>query len=181
MKIRSVHLTSIDLDELNCNRHPDRSIDAIVESMHRFGQQKPIVLKPNGNRYTVIAGNGRVEAARRLNWKKIAAVVTDLEGDALRAFAIADNQTARLSEWDDAKLAELIRALPSDLRMVLGFTDRQIEHIVAIQQHVEPEPSGGKLREIRIEGVRQEVKASLTGEINKRLGESGYSYTAIAY
>ena len=180
MKIIKVAIKDISLDPGNVNRHPKESVSAIAASLKQFGQQKPIVLRRIGKSLECVAGEGRIRAADSLGWKHISAVVTDLGGESLQAFKIADNQLARLSLWDDAKLAELLRGLPTDLRSVLGFTDRQIEHIVAIQKHVEP-TWHAQLREIRIEGVSQEQKDKLTAEITTRLSKSGYQYSAIAY
>jgi DNA modification methylase len=49
----------------------------------------------------VIAGNGTLEAAKELGWTHINVVVTELDELGKMAFALADNKTSELAEWDD--------------------------------------------------------------------------------
>jgi len=53
----------------------------------------------------VLAGNGGVTAAKQLGWKRIAVSRIPLTGAAARKYAIADNRTAELAEWDWEELA----------------------------------------------------------------------------
>jgi len=85
------------LDPNNARAHDERNLEAIATSLARFGQQKPIVVAPDG---TVLAGNGTLAAAKHLGWSEIAAITTDLKGADARGYAIADNRTAELAEWD---------------------------------------------------------------------------------
>lgn len=98
LKIESVDINDIVLDSRNARKHDTKNLNAIKGSLAKFGQQKPIVID---KRSIVIAGNGTVEAARSLGWKTIDVVRTDLEGAEAVAFALADNRTAELAEWDD--------------------------------------------------------------------------------
>ena len=107
MKTETVAIDSISLDPANVRRHPDRNIQTIVASLKRFGQQKPIVVTKEG---IVIAGNGTLQAARHLGWKQIEIVRTGLTGSDATAYAIADNRTAELAEWDDDALAQTLAA-----------------------------------------------------------------------
>ena len=110
MKISTVDINRVVPDPDNARLHDDRNIRAIAGSLEKFGQQKPIVVDGD---YRVIAGNGTVSAAQSLGWKKIKAVKTELTGDEARAFALADNRTAELAEWDDrilkVQLGELLK------------------------------------------------------------------------
>ena len=105
-------------DESNARLHEGRSIKAIKESLSRFGQQKPIVLRQDGK--SVLAGNGTLRAARELGWTQIAAVKTKLKGEEAAAFSIADNRTAELSDWDVGVLEEHIGSF--DTLDGIGFT-----------------------------------------------------------
>ncbi|HIK61188.1 MAG TPA: hypothetical protein EYF98_10945, partial [Planctomycetes bacterium] len=63
----------------------------------------------------VVAGNGTLEAARALGWEVIATVsADDLDETQRTAFAIADNRTAELADWDAAKLAEALALVTED-------------------------------------------------------------------
>ena len=123
------HLRSVSelaLDPKNARAHSERNLEAIAESLRRFGQQKPIVVSPDD---TVLAGNGTLAAAQRLGWTHIAAITTDLEGPDARGYAIADNRTAELAEWDAIRLAPELQALPPDVFQTLGFDDKEMVRI----------------------------------------------------
>jgi site-specific DNA-methyltransferase (adenine-specific) len=78
----------------------------------------------------VRAGSGTLEAARRLGWSNIVCCVSDLVGVEMTAYAIADNRTAELAEWDRSQLAESLRELQQEggrLAEATGFTDEEIE------------------------------------------------------
>jgi ParB-like chromosome segregation protein Spo0J len=111
LQIESVPIASIHADPANVRRHPERNLDAIKASLARFGQQKPIVVDAKG---IVRAGNGTLEAARALGWESISIVRTPLSGSEATAYAIADNRSAELAEWDEAGLGEQLRALQSE-------------------------------------------------------------------
>jgi ParB-like chromosome segregation protein Spo0J len=120
----------------NPNRHPDGSIEAIAGSLERFGQQKAVVVGRDG---TVAAGNGTLEAACRLGWTHLAAVRSSLSPLELLAYGVADNETARWSERDEAITARLIRSLETaDVPLAgLGLSDDQIR---AMLGGVDPDP-----------------------------------------
>lgn len=112
-------------DEMNARLHEDRSIKAIKESLSRFGQQKPIVLREDGK--SVLAGNGTLRAAKELGWTQIAAVKTKLKGEEAAAYSIADNRTAELSTWDLGALEEHIGSF--DTLDGLGFTMNELAEL----------------------------------------------------
>ena len=97
-----VPISSLTLDPTNARKHSETNLRAIANSLKRFGQRKPIVVQGS----TVLAGNGTLEAARSLGWMEIAIVKVPDEWDAqtAKAFAIADNRSAELAEWDEATL-----------------------------------------------------------------------------
>lgn len=96
-------LDKIVLDKNNVRRHDEKNIKAIMKSLERSYQRKPIVMFGN----TVIAGNGTVEAARRLGWKEIWVNDDPFESEeAAKAYALADNRTNDLSDFDEDKLKE---------------------------------------------------------------------------
>ena len=121
MKTESMPVDSLKPDPGNARRHNETNIRAIMKSLERFGQQKPIVVDQSG---TVVAGNGFLEAARRLGWQDVVVTRTKLTGTGARAYSIADNRTTDLSDWDDAILQEAlnqIRAEEEALAEAAGF------------------------------------------------------------
>ena len=129
MKIESVPIESISTDPANLRKHDERNISAIIASLRRFGQQHPIVIDSRG---IVLAGNGRYEAIKRLGWPTILAVRSDLAGADATAYAIADNRTAELANWDDTALAETLRALQSEEFDIeaAGFTGDEVDQLI---------------------------------------------------
>ena len=107
MKIETTNIAELSLDPSNVRKHSRRNLDAIKASLRKFGQQKPIVVDAKG---IVLAGNGTLAAAQELGWTEIQIVRTELAGVEATAFAIADNRTAELAEWED-KLVDVIKSL----------------------------------------------------------------------
>lgn len=108
MEVKKVKISDLKLDKRNARTHSDKNLSAIKASLEKFGQLKNIVIDSAGN---VVAGNGTVTAAKQLGWTEINAHVTDLKGADLVAFALADNRTAELAEWDTDIKAELLAEL----------------------------------------------------------------------
>ena len=129
LRIEQVDLAALTVDPANTRRHDGRNLEAIQASLSAFGQQKPIVVDAADK---VIAGNGTVWAARALGWSSIAAVRTSLNGAEAIAFAIADNRTAELAEWDDDALAVTLAGLQNDPGvdyLAAGFSDQEIREL----------------------------------------------------
>ena len=130
MQIKTVKVESLTHDPANVRTHAERNIEAIKASLNRFGQQKPIVVDSKG---VVVAGNGTLQAAKQLGWSQIKIIRTDLEKADAIAFAIADNRTAELAEWDDKALVEQLNALQlqdENLLIAAGFNDEELGALV---------------------------------------------------
>jgi len=108
----AVPIGELKPDPRNARTHDERNLQAIVRSLQQFGQLKPIVV----NRTTGIieAGNATFEAAGRLGWTHLAAVRVEHDPAAAHGFAIADNRTAELADWDDAILEDLLSGLQDE-------------------------------------------------------------------
>ena len=129
MKHERVKCASLKPDPKNARKHSARNLDAIKKSLERFGQQKPIVVSASG---VVLAGNGTLEAAIALGWEEIEVTRSALKGASATAYAIADNRTAELAEWDDDILAETLEALrveDESLPLAVGFDANELATI----------------------------------------------------
>ena len=129
-RVQMIDIDTLVLDPANVRTHPQRNIDAIIGSLQAFGQQKPVVVDADN---VVRAGNGLVRAARLLGWREVAAYTTGLGGSEAIAYAIADNRTAELSEWDDDGLAAQVEALLAEGVQVgsLGWTEEELADLMA--------------------------------------------------
>lgn len=103
MKVETVLIGSVQPDPENARKHSKRNLEAIAGSLRTFGQRRPLVVWDG----FVIAGNGTLEAAKSLGWEKvdITRVPPDWTHEQARAYALADNRTAELAEWDSEILA----------------------------------------------------------------------------
>ena len=110
-QVEWVSVDTISPDPANARRHGERNLDAIKASLRRFGQQKPLIVDGNG---IVRAGNGTFEAIKALGWPRVMILRTALKGSDATAYAIADNRTGELAEWDAEALAETLRALKDE-------------------------------------------------------------------
>ena len=98
----------------NAREHSDSQISQIVASIRQFGFTNPLLIDEHNS---LIAGHGRLEAARRLGMPQLPAIVVEGLSDAQKAaLRIADNKLALNASWDD----DLLRAELADLRDV-GF------------------------------------------------------------
>jgi site-specific DNA-methyltransferase (adenine-specific) len=98
------------------------NVEAVRRSLEAFGQRKPIVVRRSDR--VVIAGNHTLLAAQALGWAEIAVVWVDDDDTTSKAFALADNRTAELGDYDEAALAELIGQVGSvdpDLLLASGW------------------------------------------------------------
>lgn len=129
MNVELVLIDDLELDPNNARRHSKKNLDAIAGSLREFGQRKPIVVWRN----RVVAGNGTLVAARSLGWREIsvARCPDDWDEVQVKAFALADNRSAELAEWDEQVLTEQLRELE--------LAEFDVEAI-GFEVTVEPEP-----------------------------------------
>jgi hypothetical protein len=116
-------LDTLHEDPKNARRHPTRNLDAIKASLAQLGQQKPIVVDAKGK---IIAGNGTYRAAQALGWDRIAVVEFQGTAKQARQFALADNRTAELAEWDVSVLQSEMRDLGAGSWEPVGFTEDEL-------------------------------------------------------
>ena len=135
-----ISITDLSLDPKNARKHSARNLEAIAASLEKFGQRKPIVV----HRGVVLAGNGTLEAAKSLGWTEIevAEVPEDWDNDTAKAYALADNRTAELAEWDESELAkQLLELQDADWDITeLGFDVPKLTDIESGDEDEIPEP-----------------------------------------
>lgn len=110
MNYEYLSISELKPAERNARRHQGKDIEAIKKSIQEFGFNDPIGVW--GPENTIVEGHGRLQAARELGLEKIPVVHLDhLTDEQRRAYALAHNRTAELSEWDleimDMELSEI--------------------------------------------------------------------------
>src|SRR4051812_42019246 len=115
----------------NNPRMNDAGVDAVAASIREYGWRQPIVVDEAG---VIIVGHTRYKAALKLGMKEVPVhVAAGVSPAQARAYRIADNQTATLSAWDDAKLPlEFIELQAADFDLSLtGFSSDDLQRLLA--------------------------------------------------
>lgn len=117
--------------ERNPRLHSDDQVAKVAASIASYGWTQPILVADDG---TVIAGHGRLLAAKRLGLSDVPVIrLQHLTANQARAYRIGDNQLALAASWDEDALAAEIHTLNSeayDLGL-LGFDDAEIDRLLA--------------------------------------------------
>lgn len=132
---------AVPLDSLH--QHPDNprkgDVEAIMSSLRRFGQVRPIVVQEGTD--VIVAGNHTFQAVERLGWDKIAAIKVPLTDDEARAYLIADNRLGDTATYDDqGLLAVLERVMSSTGLEGTGFTPDDVDDLVAALDRIPTTP-----------------------------------------
>ena len=123
----------------NPRTHSKKQIEQIAASIHRFGFTNPVLID-DGN--GVIAGHGRLEAAKLIGMDEVPTVrLSDMREAEIRAYVIADNRLAENAGWDRELLAlefAYLSALDIDLDVTItGFELPEID-ILLDELHAAP-------------------------------------------
>ena len=115
----------------NPRTHSAAQIDQIAASIEAFGFNNPVLVDTSAG---IIAGHGRLLAARKLGLKEVPVIVLDhLTAAQKRAYIIADNQLALNADWDEELLrAELAAVQAEDFNLdLIGFDDDELARLLA--------------------------------------------------
>ena len=123
-----VNIAELHPDPSNARKHSERNVQAIASSLSMFGQRRPIVVQKQG--MIVRAGNGLLQAAKSLGWTQVVALVCDDDNATAVQFAIADNRTAELAEWDNETLALLLDGFSLEEQEAVGFDADEVKEIL---------------------------------------------------
>jgi len=143
LAIESIAITTLKANPLNPRSHPARQIKALARSIREFGFVAPVLIDKDN---TLIAGHGRVEAARSLAIATVPAVrIEHLSPAKVRALMIADNKLTDMSTFDEGLLIEnfkllTVEGLSLDLEAT-AFTMGEIDVLLDLPRAAEkPDP-----------------------------------------
>tara|TARA_R110000782_G_scaffold87255_1_gene168928 strand:+ start:3975 stop:5480 length:1506 start_codon:yes stop_codon:yes gene_type:complete len=135
--MKNINLRVQRLDALtpcarNARTHSKKQIRQIADSIEEFGFTNPVLVDKDGG---VIAGHGRIEAARLLEMETVPTLcLADLTQAQIKAYIIADNRLAELAGWDREILTiELQELLTIDLDFditLTGFETPEIDILI---------------------------------------------------
>ena len=115
----------------NSRTHSPEQIAQVAASIREFGFTNPVLIDGEGG---IIAGHGRVMAARSLGLSEVPCIrIGHLSEAQKRAYVIADNKLALNAGWDDELLAVELRELDDlgfDLALT-GFDSNELDELLA--------------------------------------------------
>src|SRR5713226_9417861 len=140
--IAAQHIEQWPVDRLipyarNPRTHSDAQVAQIAASIASFGFNNPILVDSKAG---IIAGRGRLLAARKLQLKEVPVIVLNhLTETQKRAYIIADNQLALNAGWDEELLQlELAALQEEDFNInLIGFEDERLAQLLADQEAAE--------------------------------------------
>lgn len=113
---------------LNSRTHSDTQVAQLSASIREFGFTNPVLVDEQNN---LIAGHGRLLAARKLGLDEVPAIlVTGLDDRRRRALVIADNKLALNAGWDEEALRVELEDLAADFSELMGFTDEELAELL---------------------------------------------------
>jgi DNA modification methylase len=125
-------ISSLKPNPRNARTHSRRQIDQIAESIRTFGFNNAILIDEDG---MIIAGHGRLEAAKKLGLTEVPTVCLSHMSEAQkRAYILADNRLAEKAGWDEEILAiefqTLFEIAPELDLTITGFEIAEIDLII---------------------------------------------------
>jgi hypothetical protein len=136
IKVHCSHTELVDVIKLvehpsNPNQHDDRQINLLARIIKAQGWRNPITVSKRSG--YIVAGHGRLAAAKVLNEEKVPVDYQDFDNDADEtAHLLADNRVAELSELDYQSVGELLKELQgNDFELELtGFLQHEIDPLL---------------------------------------------------
>ena len=139
-----MHIETLTIDSLipyarNSRTHSDAQVAQIAASMREFGFTNPVLIDNEGG---IIAGHGRVMAARQLGMNEVPCIrLGHLTEAQRRLYVIADNKLGLNAGWDDNMLALELREL-MDAGHDVGLTGFELADIDQLLAGLDATPEG---------------------------------------
>ena len=172
-----IHIEMRPVDALipyarNAKQHSDAQVAQIAASIREFGWTNPVLLdEENG----IIAGHGRVMAARKLAIAEVPCIILGgLTEAQKRAYVIADNKLAMNAGWDEEMLALELQDL-ADMNFNLdltGFTSDEIDDLLSVEDETEGLTDPDSCPEPQLNAVTKPGDVWVMGEHRVMCGDS---------
>jgi len=163
LAVRYEPIVALKLDPQNPRLHSRKQVRQIAKSIASFGFNVPVLIDAQ---QSVIAGHGRILAAKELGWTEVPVIALEhLDAAQQRAFAIADNRLTENSSWDGRLLAEQLKELSIlDLSFDLeatGFDMGEIDfRIESLGEKPEAPDPGDRLPSLQEQAVAGSLDAT---------------------
>ena len=140
MKVKRVPIDTLHQDPSNARVHDERNLATIKGSLNQWGQVEPLVVQAGTGR--IIGGNGRLTTLKEMGQTEVDIVEVDVDDINATALGIALNRTAETAAWNESDLSRLLDTLRQAEgfdHLATGFTDEEIEDLLASLGQVEVE------------------------------------------
>ena len=171
MKIQEIEIEKLIPYARNSRTHSDDQVAQIAASIKEFGWTNPILVDGEAG---IIAGHGRLAAARKLGLKKIPVIeLSHLSPTQKKALIIADNKLALNAGWDNDMLAlefEELNIEGFDLDL-LGFDENEINKLNENENYdneIKDVKDDGNRNLLLIETISEIELQKLFDELNER-------------
>jgi DNA modification methylase len=141
----------------NARTHSDEQINQIASSIKEFGFTNPVLVDGENG---IIAGHGRVMAAKKLNIQEVPTIeLSHLSDTQKKAYILADNKLALNAGWDGQILSlELLGLQEADFDLdLIGFSQEEVDEILS----PDIEKCEGKTDPDEVPEVTEEPKTKL--------------------
>ena len=156
----------------NSRTHSEDQVEQIAASITEFGFTNPVLVDSKDG---IIAGHGRLMAAKRLQLAEVPVIVLDyLTDEQRRAYIIADNKLALNAGWDNDVLADELAALQDegfDLALT-GFSDDELADLMPDVEEVEPQSEDDAVPEVQADAVSKPGDVWVLGKHRLMCGDS---------
>ncbi len=143
--IEMLALSALSPNPRNARRHPDKQVAQLAANIERFGFPVPIIVDEAN---LIMAGHGRYQAAGKLGLDEVPVIrMSNLSEAEKRAFVLADNRLAELSDWDPEILgAELTALFEGGFDIAeIGFSTADLDFAIVEEA---PPPRPGTVEEV---------------------------------
>lgn len=132
LRIEYIDINKITPYENNARKHQKADVEAIKKSIEAFGMNDPIGVWSDKN--IIVEGHGRLLALKELGYKEVPCIRLDqLTDEQRKAYALAHNKTAELSEWDFEKLKQELDGITLDMGD-FGFENFSLEDLENVKE-----------------------------------------------
>lgn len=173
MDVKAKEISLVDIDAIvfnpkNNNSHPDEQIDRLVKIIEHQGFRNPVTISKRSG--FLVAGHGRIMAARKLGIKEIPVMYQDFENEAQEyAHMTADNAIQSWSHLDlSAVNKEMLDFGPEFDLDLLGIKDFVIEPI----EKFEPQSDEDDVPELKQDPITKRGDVWLLGNHRLKCGDS---------
>ena len=155
---------------LNSRTHSDEQVAQLAASIREFGFTNPVLIDESNN---LIAGHGRLLAARKLKMDWVPAIVVDgMDERKRRALVIADNKLALNAGWDEDALRVELEDLAGDFGDLMGFSEDELVELLKGDEGTEGLTDEDAVPEVPEEPVTVEGDVWLLGRHRLMCGDS---------